>query len=513
MRTKSILLSLVILLLVTIGMVPALPAHAAQTGGLEYGSSVNGFLTESNGLADYWQFYGSRGDVISIQMVGLSDPDLSAPDTYLILQYEDGTVLVEDDDSAGGTDSLIANFELPLDGTYIIVATSFGGADGGWYELSLELVGRLARRIDYLGQINYGESRSADLIPEVPAHVWEFEGRAGEEIYIAMYTLEEALDPYLILLQMDEVELEEFFALSDDELGYLEEVAAERGIWLTSNDDWNEEVNSLIPSYVLPADGRYFIVATSCCTGGSSGPYELALDLISEPDSAIPEAPPPEDFPRTVILNNVSPGRGQAGSELTLSLGGEGLSEIGPLWGVEISGVEISVLDFEVISDRILETTVLIPENVPTGEQEISFFFENDFFDANFFVDEPIIQAVEPPVVRNDPDVSITPTSSLPIFPILIGLLLLVGVTGGLGFVGLVVWRLIRPGKPQEIPKGKTTNIPSLQDVRFKPDRDLGIQKIEPANGPIKFDIDIRFSLINEQSTQYIEGDEPSLIV
>jgi len=140
------------------------------------------------------------------------------------------------------------------------------------------LLAQEPRRAEYAGQIGYGESITGELSFEIAAHFWEFAGSEGDEITIAMNALDEELDPYLLLLTLNDEELDFFLSLSDEEVESLAEVAQEFGVLLADNDDWEEGYNSLIPSFVLPADGRYFIVATSCCTGDFSGEYELTLE-------------------------------------------------------------------------------------------------------------------------------------------------------------------------------------------------------------------------------------------
>ena len=365
-----------------------------------------------------------------------------------------------------------------------------------------------ARWIEYRGSIGYGEWISAELAPETVAHVWEFAGRAGDEVFIAMNELDGGLDPYLLLLQMSDVDLEEFFALSDEELNDLYAVAENRGLLLADNNDW-DGYNALIPSFVLPADGRYFIVAASCCTGGSWGPYDLGLGVLSEQ--------PPTSRLSSPELYGISPQSGRAGSILRLTLEGEGFSGIGWLSGVVIGGVEMQVLSWNIISDQVIEIAILIPEDTPTGDSEISFYFENFDFHAYFFVEpleieptepsniEPMepqnIAPTEPPITTyNDPT---EPSSPPPIFPALI---LVIGPILLLGIAGLVVWRLTQPGKPAKSPKRappKTAQPPP--NVRFVAEKDPGTQAIEPANKSIKFATDLYFKLELDRGVQQIQ--------
>jgi hypothetical protein len=295
------------------------PRRIEYAGAIGYQEQVSAELTPDV-VAHVWEFEGEAGDEISVAMNALSeelDPFLlllamgeQELEEFLSLSEDELADLVaaadergvllnfNDDRDEGGLDSLIPSFVLPEDGRYFIVATSCcTGGSSGPYELILDLLDRSARRIEYAGAIGYQEQVSAELMPDVVAHVWEFEGEAGDEISVAMNALSEELDPFLPLLIMGEQELEEFLSLSEDELADLVAAADERGVLLNFNDDRDEGVpDSLIPSFVLPEDGRYFIVATSCCTGESSGPYELILDIAGaeEPDDAAPDDVEPD---------------------------------------------------------------------------------------------------------------------------------------------------------------------------------------------------------------------------
>jgi hypothetical protein len=296
MRIKLVLL-LVAIQLIVISLVPSSvqAAQTAQERQLTYGQSVRAQLAPDE-PAHEWRFSGRRRDVITIWMEALSDPDSPRLiDTYLFLLSDDGTVLAEDDDGWEDTNSRIQEFLLPADGTYTIVATSYTREERGWYELTLDLVGRQSRRIEYAGMTGYGGAVDGELTPDVPAHIWEFEGQEGDHITIEMDALGGELDPYLLLLAMSEDDLLALLELSDDDLEFLEAYTTDTGSFLAGDDDGGGDLNSLIATQ-LPADGTYYVVATSCCTAGSSGEYLLALDFVpgAEPSA---EQPPDDDTP------------------------------------------------------------------------------------------------------------------------------------------------------------------------------------------------------------------------
>lgn len=104
---------------------------------IESGAPVSGSITQDNKF-DVYVFRGEAGQVFNIAMNNTSgnlDPSL-----YLIGPAGD-QVAANDDAVAGeNTNSLIANFALPADGQYIIIATHFGaryGGTTGTYSLTL----------------------------------------------------------------------------------------------------------------------------------------------------------------------------------------------------------------------------------------------------------------------------------------------------------------------------------------------------------------------------------------
>jgi hypothetical protein len=78
---------------------------------------------EDNITARLYAFFGSEGDEITLSMAGQFD-------SYLVLFGEEGQFLMNADE--GGEkfgDSLLEDFELPYDGTYYVLATTFDYLD------------------------------------------------------------------------------------------------------------------------------------------------------------------------------------------------------------------------------------------------------------------------------------------------------------------------------------------------------------------------------------------------
>jgi hypothetical protein len=100
-------------------------------GILSYGDTVE--VTLEPGTRHHWLFEGQAGDVVTISMVA-SDEGM---DTYLELFAPDGVRVMADDDGGGDGDAEISGFELPLGGTYRIVARGYADDDVGGYALTL----------------------------------------------------------------------------------------------------------------------------------------------------------------------------------------------------------------------------------------------------------------------------------------------------------------------------------------------------------------------------------------
>jgi hypothetical protein len=118
-------------------------------------------------------------------------------------------------------------------------------------------------------RITYGTTVQGTINDRQPEVLYEFEGRAGDVVTIEMTALNGDLDPYLSLLDSN-------------------------GGLLISNDDIaNDDYNSRIEFYTLPADATYRIAASryNQADGISTGSYSLTLSLAAEMAAAALEAP------------------------------------------------------------------------------------------------------------------------------------------------------------------------------------------------------------------------------
>lgn len=114
-------------------------AKSAPTS-LVLGQSVTGSLEASDPMLpdssyyDQWTYDGRRGERIRVTL------ESSAFDAFVLLgrQSADGVEMLEqNDDGAGGTNARIS-FELPADGTYLVLANSYGARALGSYSLRVE---------------------------------------------------------------------------------------------------------------------------------------------------------------------------------------------------------------------------------------------------------------------------------------------------------------------------------------------------------------------------------------
>jgi hypothetical protein len=113
-------------------------SQCVPAGQIAYGQTVTGDLDTTDCLlpsdgsyVDYWQFQGSAGDMVIIDL-GSSDFD-----TYLALQDATGAVAAQNDDFGNSTNSHIA-FTLTSTGTWVVTVTSLFPQITGSYTVTLQ---------------------------------------------------------------------------------------------------------------------------------------------------------------------------------------------------------------------------------------------------------------------------------------------------------------------------------------------------------------------------------------
>lgn len=264
-----------------------LRAQGPDARPLHYGETVSGVLDDAH-YEDRWTFTGQRGDVIRVTMTRSADVP-GGLDGYLLLIGPDGGVLIEVDDTGDAVMPTLTGYELPADGTYTLVATRFGFANGystGDYSLTLELVGwqLTAGAAGGMGVrwlapgtlpsglrwLIYNEPVNGRLADDHIEDWYIFQGRAGDVITLRMAAVDGALDPFLILTDGS-------------------------GFELTRADDAPDgSRDALIADLSLPADGAYLVCATryGFAHGPSAGAYTLVIETDAAPSG--PGTAPPQ---------------------------------------------------------------------------------------------------------------------------------------------------------------------------------------------------------------------------
>jgi len=208
-------------------------------GAIEYDQTVEETLGQD--VEHGWLFQGSEGDVVTIAMNAPGD-DL---DCYLVLYGPDGVPLTDDDDSGRGLNALIEYYELPVDGTYRIVAQGALFETVGMYELTLERTEMVVE-----GVLTYGDTLNATLKRD-QRHHWLFEGRAGDVVTISMTASIADMDTFLELFAPD-------------------------GVRVLTDDDGGGDSNAQISAFELPLSGTYRIIARGY-SDEDVGEYKLTL--------------------------------------------------------------------------------------------------------------------------------------------------------------------------------------------------------------------------------------------
>jgi len=252
--------------------VPTEPPPASTGGTIGVGETVDGTV---EGAVEY-TFDGALGDVVTIE---LTSPDF---DAYLTLQGPDGTLLVSDDDSAGNLNARIEDFPLPIDGTYTITVSSYGGSASGAFSLSLAT----DTGAEPTSEPSLEPTPEASLEPtSEPGGVFaSFSGRLTDEFLAATYGFEGRAGDVLT-----------FTMLSDDFDAYLT-LQGPDGRVVIEDDDSGGGRNASIANYTLLESGSYVLTASSN-TRTRTGSFTLNISGASLVLTAIGEQPTPEPTP------------------------------------------------------------------------------------------------------------------------------------------------------------------------------------------------------------------------
>jgi hypothetical protein len=166
------------------------PANAERR--IAYGETAYNEVTSDAPVVTY-SFEGQAGDIVSITMIrGECGRDF---DPFVALQSPDGIRLAEDDNTGPDRSAKIIAYELPKTGTYTILATRSGGADGrstGDFHLFLDTVNPVPLELGTTASTNLATNR----IPQV----FELNLAADSLVRIGANSTVSGIDPYLVIL-------------------------------------------------------------------------------------------------------------------------------------------------------------------------------------------------------------------------------------------------------------------------------------------------------------------------
>jgi hypothetical protein len=255
----------------------------ADLRALSYNERSIGTISNED-FEDWYMFRGRGGDVITVRMTA----DNSELDSYLILLDNSGLELASNDDADDSTEAVIADFELPTDGNYLIRATRYGynnGPSSGDYTISIETDAEgvtPAEGSETPRALAFGESVSHSLDLDNIHDLYSFSGSAGQIITVAVRRLSGDLDPALSLRGPDQNEI----ALNRDQ-GIPSEARLTH-ITLPQTGEYTidvmlEDLNSSGDYQVLLLSGSGEILTSDWQPTGDTG-LEFALSWDSDID-------------------------------------------------------------------------------------------------------------------------------------------------------------------------------------------------------------------------------------
>ncbi|OGT33819.1 MAG: hypothetical protein A2W28_12745 [Gammaproteobacteria bacterium RBG_16_51_14] len=125
------------------------------------GQTANGSIS-AEGEQDRYQFIALAGSLVTINAQSVT---AGVPDLVLLLEDPHGIIVASDDNSGGGTDPRINNFELKSTGVFTIVVSNVPGSGTGPYKLSLSIITRSAPpQISIIGG-NYQTGLAGSILP------------------------------------------------------------------------------------------------------------------------------------------------------------------------------------------------------------------------------------------------------------------------------------------------------------------------------------------------------------
>ncbi len=140
---------------------PTVSEDPAGNTELISGQTADGTISVE-GEQDRYQFVALAGSLVTISAQSVN---AGIPDLVLLLEDPYGIVAATDDNSGGGTDPRIENYELQSTGIYTIVVSNVPGSGTGPYKVSLVITNRSAPpQISILGG-NYQTGLAGSVLP------------------------------------------------------------------------------------------------------------------------------------------------------------------------------------------------------------------------------------------------------------------------------------------------------------------------------------------------------------
>jgi hypothetical protein len=222
-------------------------ATVGNVTAINIGDTANGELTVNAPSAIY-SFAAKAGDIVAITMTS------SDIDSYLQFGDAQGNPLAAADDGAGGLNARMGPYQIPTDGTYVIVAESFGfvlaidkKVETGKFKLTVQKFDPQT--------ITYPGNADGKLDVDTPLQTYKATLNAGD----------------VIVARMRSEDIDSFLSLSE---------AARISGLVVRNDDFGSGSNSQIGPYIVPETGDYLLTATSFASN-VQGSYKLSLDKLT----------------------------------------------------------------------------------------------------------------------------------------------------------------------------------------------------------------------------------------
>lgn len=229
---------------------------SASGSALRYGDSVINNITHMQPQV-YYSFHAERGDIINVRMLR----DSGDLDAYMQVVNSQALVVADNDDvvGSGSLNAVISSLLMEESGTYVIVATRYGEANGsstGRFILTLEEASNsgLGNSAQAALPILFNDVQQGTLTEKDFTQYYTFDARQNDLITVRMSRLTGSVDSFVVLADADLIEL-------------------------ASDDDGGGGQNAKIESFVIPRDGTYYILATRFDReqGTTVGTYQIEL--------------------------------------------------------------------------------------------------------------------------------------------------------------------------------------------------------------------------------------------